>query len=284
MYHACIRHGPMTLSFGNHAMQAFANVAEQQAGGVPVDATPLPVPTTPTLPPAPPAVLTSACPYVSANKLSGAETGIRAGAAVLLLIASTQAGAVRILCRASSILCLALVSSVLCVKLWCGYGLPKLATQAYNPCACPTDTTNGGQSNTSAASEPSGPAVSAARAASTAPPSFARLYNQVTSIGASHWHQVALTVAVRDYTVLPGQSSPRTQQPGPCYATRAQAIVHIAMYNAFAGVDGSGEVYRFDGLPSRPPPRFSSPGVSTRDTTSPACAGSTTCSTWQHQQ
>jgi hypothetical protein len=59
-----------------------------------------------------------------------------------------------------------------------------------------------------------------------------------------HWNQVALDTAKADFSFpdppAPGQGP---QQPGPTYASRALAIVHLAMYDAYFGIRGGQATY-----------------------------------------
>ena len=74
------------------------------------------------------------------------------------------------------------------------------------------------------------------------------------------WHQVILEMQLRDYSrrgpdgneadpdVLPPEN------PGPCYASRAMAIAHLAMYDAYVGVTGDGMTYQTFAPSQLPPP------------------------------
>jgi hypothetical protein len=53
------------------------------------------------------------------------------------------------------------------------------------------------------------------------------------------WHQIALDAHVRDYS-RPDQT---IEQPGPCFTSRAFAMLHIAIYDAVAGATREGETY-----------------------------------------
>ena len=58
------------------------------------------------------------------------------------------------------------------------------------------------------------------------------------------WNQVALDAAKTDFSLPdPRPADLVPQQPGPTYASRALAIVHLAMYDAFVGVRGGGATY-----------------------------------------
>lgn len=58
------------------------------------------------------------------------------------------------------------------------------------------------------------------------------------------WNQVALDAGKTDFS-LPDPRPPGLvpQQPGPTFASRALAIVHLAMYDAFVGIRGGGATY-----------------------------------------
>ena len=54
-----------------------------------------------------------------------------------------------------------------------------------------------------------------------------------------YWNAVALEANRRDFTDVPtGQTKPMPEQGGPTLSSRALAIVHLAMYDAHAGVVG----------------------------------------------
>jgi hypothetical protein len=58
------------------------------------------------------------------------------------------------------------------------------------------------------------------------------------------WNQVALDAGKNDFSLPdPRPADMVPQQPGPTYASRALAIVHLAMYDAFVGVRGGGATY-----------------------------------------
>lgn len=51
-----------------------------------------------------------------------------------------------------------------------------------------------------------------------------------------YWNEVALEANRRDFTEVPaGKSGPEPEQGGPTLSSRALAIVHLAMYDAYAG-------------------------------------------------
>ena len=51
-----------------------------------------------------------------------------------------------------------------------------------------------------------------------------------------YWNNVALEANRDDFTVVPATGKPRLEQGGPTLSSRALAIVHLAMYDAFAGI------------------------------------------------
>ena len=51
-----------------------------------------------------------------------------------------------------------------------------------------------------------------------------------------YWNNVALEANKRDFSNLPGTEKPAPEQGGPTMSSRALAIVHLAMYDAHAGV------------------------------------------------
>ena len=64
-------------------------------------------------------------------------------------------------------------------------------------------------------------------------------------VAAQFWHDTGLQVTLRDYTRadMEPTTKPPTEQPGPCYTTRALAIVHLAMYDAYAIATGNATPY-----------------------------------------
>jgi Vanadium chloroperoxidase N-terminal domain/PAP2 superfamily len=54
-----------------------------------------------------------------------------------------------------------------------------------------------------------------------------------------YWNQVALDANRRDFSNVPGTDKPSPEQGGPTLSSRAMAIVHLAMYDAHAGVVNS---------------------------------------------
>jgi vanadium chloroperoxidase len=70
-----------------------------------------------------------------------------------------------------------------------------------------------------------------------------------------YWNGVALEANRRDFTVVPpGKDRPDPEQGGPTLSSRALAIVHLAMYDAHAGVVGGPSLPRYLSLPATSPP------------------------------
>lgn len=60
----------------------------------------------------------------------------------------------------------------------------------------------------------------------------------------SYWHDLALLMHQRDYSKRDlGRADESPTQPGPAYSSRALTIVHLAMYDALAGITGEGDTY-----------------------------------------
>lgn len=61
------------------------------------------------------------------------------------------------------------------------------------------------------------------------------------------WHQLVLDLQLADYSRVNSDGVEDTiidpENPGPCYASRAMAMVHLAMYDAFVGVTGDAATY-----------------------------------------
>jgi vanadium chloroperoxidase len=66
-----------------------------------------------------------------------------------------------------------------------------------------------------------------------------------------YWNNVALEANRIDFSNLPGTSTQSAEQGGPTLSSRALAIVHLAMYDAHAGVVNSPALPRY--LPGLPP-------------------------------
>jgi vanadium chloroperoxidase len=67
-----------------------------------------------------------------------------------------------------------------------------------------------------------------------------------------YWNAVALEANRRDFSNVPGTDKPSPEQGGPTLSSRAQAIVHLAMYDAHAGVVGGADLPRYLPLPPGP--------------------------------
>jgi hypothetical protein len=52
------------------------------------------------------------------------------------------------------------------------------------------------------------------------------------------WHSVVLDTHLKDFS---GSGTP--QQPGPTYTTRAMAMAHVAMYDAYVGMTKDAATY-----------------------------------------
>lgn len=59
-----------------------------------------------------------------------------------------------------------------------------------------------------------------------------------------HWHKVALDAALQDFsTTTPEGEMASPEQPVATYQSRAMAIAHIAIYDAYVAVTGDAEPY-----------------------------------------
>ncbi len=68
-----------------------------------------------------------------------------------------------------------------------------------------------------------------------------------------YWNNVALEANRRDFTIVPpGEKNPSPEQGGPTLSSRALAIVHLAMYDAHAGVMSSPSLPRYLAAPPSP--------------------------------
>ncbi len=67
-----------------------------------------------------------------------------------------------------------------------------------------------------------------------------------------YWNSVALEANRRDFSNAPGGNRPMPEQGGPTLSSRALAIVHLAMYDAHAGVVGGANLPPY--LPGLPAP------------------------------
>jgi hypothetical protein len=59
------------------------------------------------------------------------------------------------------------------------------------------------------------------------------------------WHQLVLDLQLADYSRVgvDGKEVRAPENPGPAYASRALAIAHLAMYDAYVGVTRDDETY-----------------------------------------
>ena len=69
-----------------------------------------------------------------------------------------------------------------------------------------------------------------------------------------YWNSVALEANRRDFSNVPGKDKAEPEQGGPTLSSRAMAIVHLAMYDAHAGVVGGPNLPRYLSLPASPAP------------------------------
>lgn len=67
-----------------------------------------------------------------------------------------------------------------------------------------------------------------------------------------YWNNVALEANRRDFSNEPGKDKPSPEQGGPTLSSRALAIVHLAMYDAHAGVVSSASLPRYLAAPPNP--------------------------------
>jgi len=67
-----------------------------------------------------------------------------------------------------------------------------------------------------------------------------------------YWNNVALEANRRDFSNVPGTDKPSPEQGGPTLSSRALAIVHLAMYDAHAGVINSAALPRYLAAPPNP--------------------------------
>lgn len=69
-----------------------------------------------------------------------------------------------------------------------------------------------------------------------------------------YWNNIALEANRRDFSNEPGKDKPSPEQGGPTLSSRALAIVHLAMYDAHAGVTGGATLPRYLAVPPNPAP------------------------------
>lgn len=67
-----------------------------------------------------------------------------------------------------------------------------------------------------------------------------------------YWNSVALDANRRDFSNEPGKDKPAPEQGGPTLSSRALAIVHLAMYDAHAGIVGGAGLPRYLATPPNP--------------------------------
>jgi hypothetical protein len=67
-----------------------------------------------------------------------------------------------------------------------------------------------------------------------------------------YWNAVALEANRRDFSNVPGTDKPAPEQGGPTLSSRALAIVHLAMYDAHAGVRNIAALPRYLAAPPNP--------------------------------
>ncbi len=69
-----------------------------------------------------------------------------------------------------------------------------------------------------------------------------------------YWNDVAIEANRRDFSNVAGTNQPIPEQGGPTLSSRAMAIVHLAMYDAHAGVVGGVNLPRYLAVPTSPAP------------------------------
>ena len=69
-----------------------------------------------------------------------------------------------------------------------------------------------------------------------------------------YWNSVALEANRRDFSNVPGKAVPKPEQGGPTLSSRALAIIHLAAYDAHAGVVNNPMLPRYLPTPASPPP------------------------------
>ncbi len=68
-----------------------------------------------------------------------------------------------------------------------------------------------------------------------------------------YWNNVALEANKRDFSNVPGEDKPKPEQGGPTLSSRALAIVHLAIYDAHAGVVNKPSLPRYINTPPNMP-------------------------------
>jgi hypothetical protein len=70
-------------------------------------------------------------------------------------------------------------------------------------------------------------------------PNSGIIFNAVTRITAQFWRNVNNANLLQDYVKVSGPNGPLPPEtPGPAFTTRAIAIQYLAMYDAYAGING----------------------------------------------
>jgi hypothetical protein len=104
-----------------------------------------------------------------------------------------------------------------------------LDAAGFAPVPPPPTTTSGPQAR-AAAQAPAGPTL----------PDSGIIFDAVTLLTAKFWRKVCNANLLQDYVKVLGSDnkplSPET--PGPAFTTRAIAIQYLAMYDAYAGING----------------------------------------------
>jgi hypothetical protein len=70
-----------------------------------------------------------------------------------------------------------------------------------------------------------------------------QLNTAATTDSILHWNQIALDAVKTDFSTSSPAIDPSPQQGGPTRTSRALAIVHLAMYDAYMGITGEGGTY-----------------------------------------
>ena len=74
---------------------------------------------------------------------------------------------------------------------------------------------------------------------------YAADIERAAQFAVAFWHQLVLDLQLADYsrTNAAGDELSAPENPGPCYSSRAMAMVHLAMYDAYVGVTGDADTY-----------------------------------------
>ena len=72
-----------------------------------------------------------------------------------------------------------------------------------------------------------------------------RIIERGSQFMVAFWHQIALDLQLADYSRTGGNGEEvmAPENPGPCYTSRALAITHMAMYDAFVAISGDAPTY-----------------------------------------